>query len=70
MTDSTPHESLPLDDDTQRQFFRLVSNEITVWYASHSTPSPFGISPPESVEVLNYDKFAAERDPSASSASA
>jgi hypothetical protein len=30
-----------------------------VWYAKHSTPNPLGIVPPESVRIIEVDKFAA-----------
>jgi hypothetical protein len=58
MTDTTPHESLPLPVGTQRQYFRLVTHEITAWYAAHSTPNPLGVMPGTGVVIVDYDKFA------------
>jgi hypothetical protein len=43
ITDATPHESLPLKSGTARQYFRLVTSEISTWYVDHSTPNPLGI---------------------------
>ena len=40
LTDKTPHESLLLNRDCHRQFFRLVTAEVTSWFANHSTPNP------------------------------
>ncbi len=57
MTDSTPHESLPLPAGTKRQYFRLVTSEVSVWYADHSTPNPLGIVPPDDVVILHGNKF-------------
>ena len=58
MTDTTPHESLPLAAGTQRQYFRLVTSHVTAWYAAHSTPNPLGVKPPEHVRILVASKFA------------
>ena len=59
MTDRTPHESVPLTKDTYRQYFRVVTSNITVWYAEHSTANPLGTTPPQEVQVVSGDKFAA-----------
>ena len=45
MTDRTPHESMPLKAGTYRQYFRLVTSEISVWYKEHNTPNPLGVLP-------------------------
>lgn len=37
LTDATPHESLPLQEGCYRQFFRLVTSSLSVWYHEHST---------------------------------
>ena len=55
MTDRTPHESIPLEAGAARQFFRLVTGGIGMWYAAHSTPNPLGTQP-EAV-VVHHDKF-------------
>jgi hypothetical protein len=58
MTDRTPHESLPIQDVSQRrQFFRLVVGEIAFWYADHSTPNPTGFKLPTDVQVVYGNKF-------------
>ncbi|XP_063718863.1 uncharacterized protein LOC134845733 isoform X2 [Symsagittifera roscoffensis] len=57
MTDCTPHESLPLPKGTERQYFRLVTSEVSVWYADHSTPNPLGIKPPGHVKIIHGSKF-------------
>merc|ERR1712129_123979 len=45
MTDRTPHEALPMEKSGWRQFFRLVSPNLSVWYEQHSTKNPIGIVP-------------------------
>eukprot|EP01060_Flectonema_neradi_P009736 TRINITY_DN1693_c1_g1_i1.p1 TRINITY_DN1693_c1_g1~~TRINITY_DN1693_c1_g1_i1.p1 ORF type:complete len:275 (+),score=47.34 TRINITY_DN1693_c1_g1_i1:308-1132(+) len=57
ITDRTPHESLPLKEDTYRQYFRLVTKEISIWFADHSTANPLGTVPPPEVTILKGDKF-------------
>lgn len=59
MTDATPHESMPLPKGTYRQYFRLVTSEVSVWYADHSTRNPLGVEPGPRVQILRGDKFAA-----------
>lgn len=55
-TDSAPHESLPLAPGTFRQWFRLVTHKVDLWYADHSTANPLGILP--SCRIVSGDKFA------------
>jgi hypothetical protein len=55
ITDRTPHESLPVEKDCFRQFFRIVTSDLTLWYSKHCTPSPFGILP--GAKVVDFDKF-------------
>jgi len=50
MTDRTPHESLPSLERHHRQFFRLVADEIGIWWAQHSTANPLGVRPNCSIE--------------------
>lgn len=58
MTDRTPHESLCLEKVSYRQYFRLVTSNVTVWYEKHSTANPLGILPdPEITTTLTHDKF-------------
>lgn len=55
MTDQTPHEALP-SQGGPRQFFRLVSSDLSVWHAKHNTPNPLGILP--DCQVIQDDKFS------------
>ena len=55
MTDKTPHEALPSVKDGMRQFFRLVSEDVGVWWAKHNTPNPLGVLP--KALIVNKDKF-------------
>jgi hypothetical protein len=57
LSDRTPHESLPLPQATQRQFFRLVVGEIGFWFSQHNTPNPTGFALPANVPVIDGDKF-------------
>ena len=51
--DLTPHEALPMATAGYRQFFRLVSSEVGVWYSQHSTPNPEGVEAPGFVSDMN-----------------
>lgn len=55
MTDRTPHESLPVERDTLRQFVRVVSNKVGAWWARHSTANPLGVMP--DCAILTWSKF-------------
>ena len=58
LTDRTPHEGLPMIQDGWRQFFRLVSHKLGVWYEEHSTKNPVGIIPDESyTKIIEGNKF-------------
>uniref|UniRef100_A0A7S3JYP0 Uncharacterized protein n=1 Tax=Aureoumbra lagunensis TaxID=44058 RepID=A0A7S3JYP0_9STRA len=61
LCDLAPHESLPLPESTYRQFFRLVTRHIDVWYADHSTPNPL-CELPSHVRVIHGSKFAVHED--------
>eukprot|EP00794_Sanderia_malayensis_P004917 gene4917-5564_t len=71
ITDRTPHESLPLKESTTRQFFRLVTKDVSLWYKDHSTKNPLGVVPdPEITRIVKGSKFdkngvvlADEREP-------
>jgi len=57
-TDTTPHESMPLPEGGYRQYFRLVSSSVSVWYEQHSTKNRLGIEPdPKQTQILTGDKF-------------
>jgi len=55
ITDSTPHESIPLEQGAYRQYFRFVTSSVSVWYEKHSTKNRLGIQPP--CKVITHDKF-------------
>jgi len=57
LTDCTPHEGLPLKRRTYRQFFRLVSSKLSIWFDCSSTKNPLGIVPPETTYVYHGNKF-------------
>ncbi|KAK3262522.1 hypothetical protein CYMTET_28630 [Cymbomonas tetramitiformis] len=65
ITDTTPHESLPLapcsggEKTVRRQYFRLVAGAISVWYAAHSTPNPIPSIQPEA-EIIHGNKFGVD----------
>ena len=58
ITDRTPHESLPLQNGTYRQFIRVVTANVTHWLADHSTPNPCGVYPdPNVTKIVKGNKF-------------
>ncbi len=62
MPDNVPHESLPppaaeLKPGRMRQFFSLVTSEVGVWWAQHSTENRLGVTPPPNVRILHHSKF-------------
>jgi hypothetical protein len=57
LTDRTPHEALPQVRDGYRQFFRLVTSKISLWFEDHSTPNP-NVSLPDYVTVIRGNKFS------------
>ncbi|KAI9358306.1 hypothetical protein DFJ73DRAFT_957778 [Zopfochytrium polystomum] len=63
MTDRTPHESVAVAHGggrVFRQYFRLVTSRVTVWYVAHSTRNDeCEVRPPARVMVVAEDKFAA-----------
>ena len=61
ITDRTPHESLPLKERTYRQFFRLVTANVSLWYRDHSTANPLGVEPdPGITRIVIGNKFSDE----------
>ena len=58
LTDRTPHESLPLKKGTYRQFFKLVTSKVSVWFEDHSTKNPHGIVPdPKITKIVKGSLF-------------
>jgi len=61
LTDRTPHEALPQGRSSYRQFFRLVTSNISLWFEEHSTPNPL-VELPSHVQVVRGSKFQKEED--------
>jgi len=60
LTDRTPHEALKQSQEGYRQFFRLVTHEISFWLEEHSTPNP--LTPlPSHIPIVEGSKFAPEK---------
>jgi hypothetical protein len=58
ITDRTPHESMPLMQGMHRQFFRLVTHQVSLWFEDHSTPNPLGVVPdPVITKIVRGNKF-------------
>ena len=56
LTDRTPHEALPQTKTGYRQFFRLVTSNISFWFKQHSTANP-KVPLPDYVQIIQEDKF-------------
>jgi len=58
-TDTTPHEALPLEKGTYRQYFRFVTSGLSVWFDHHNTKNRLGVVPdPRWTEIITGDKFS------------
>lgn len=55
MTDRCPHECLPMPKSGTRQYFRLVTSAVDVWYTQHSTPNRLGVKP--TAKMKHGNKF-------------
>merc|ERR1712039_88135 len=59
LTDRTLHESLPVKQETYRQFFRLVTSSLSVWFPEHSTANRLGTVPDAQVTtIVEESKFS------------
>ncbi|KAJ3290210.1 hypothetical protein HDU79_003460 [Rhizoclosmatium sp. JEL0117] len=56
ITDRTPHESLKQSKPGFRQFFRLVTSELSAWYQQHNTENSVGTKP--TCDIIYENKFA------------
>lgn len=56
--DRTPHEALPVNINVHRQWFRLVTSDVSIWYAKHSTVNPLGVR--AACREIHTDKFMGE----------
>ena len=58
ITDRTPHESLPLEKGQFRQFFRIVTSDVSLWFADDNTANPNGVKPDPSItKIVKGSKF-------------
>lgn len=56
ISDRTPHEVIALAYPVRRQFFRLVTGEVSVWFSKHNTANRLGVLP--ACPIVDHDKFA------------
>ena len=50
-----------MPEGSYRQFFRLVTSQVSLWYKDHSTPNPLGVEPDPSItRTVVGDKFDRE----------
>ena len=50
-----------IPEGSYRQFFRLVTSQVSLWYKDHSTPNPLGVKPdPDVTQTVVGDKFGRE----------
>ena len=48
-----------LEQDTFRQYFRIVTSNVSFWYKDHSTPNPRGVVPDPSItKTVVGNKFS------------
>ena len=58
ITDRTPHESLPLEKGQFRQFFRIVTSDVSLWFVDDNTENPNGVKPDPSItKIVKGSKF-------------
>ena len=58
ITDRTPHESLPLKKGQYRQFFRIVTSDVSLWFVDDNTENPNGVKPdPTITKLVKGSKF-------------
>ena len=52
---------MPVPERVFRQFFRLVTANVSLWYKDHSTSNPLGVKPdPRITHVVVGNKFSTE----------
>jgi hypothetical protein len=51
LTDTCPHESLPLKQTVFRQWFRVVTSNISIWDKKYDTENRLGIKPSSSIII-------------------
>jgi len=61
LSDKTPHQTIPVREDTYRQFFRVVTSSLSAWFPEHSTANRLGVKPDPSItKVIEGNKFDGE----------
>ena len=55
MHDRCPHESISIDRDVFRQWFRVVTSDVGSWYSQHSTANRLGVEP--GCQIITTSKF-------------
>lgn len=62
LTDTTPHESLPVKSGCYRRYFRFVTSGVSVWYREHSTANRLGIEPDQRwTKIISSNKFSMDK---------
>ncbi len=56
LTDGCPHESLPQEESGIRQYIRVVTSHVDLWYEAHSSKNPL-VELPENVKIIKENKF-------------
>ena len=62
MSDSIPHESLPMQFTRMRQFFRIMTSEVEFWFKDHYTANPLGVLPDPSVTEIVAGNVSSEEE--------
>jgi hypothetical protein len=60
LTDACPHEAMINETSKHiyRQWFRLVSSDVGIWYTRHSTPNRLNVVPDKyKTRIVDYSKF-------------
>ena len=58
LSDRTPHESLSMKERKYRQYFRLVTSQVSLWFEDHSTKNPLGVVPDKTItRIVKGNKF-------------
>ena len=61
LSDRTPHESLQMKERRYRQYFRLVTSQVSLWFEDHSTKNPLGVVPDKNIiRIVKGNKFKGE----------
>ena len=54
---------IPMMKSEYRQFYRLVTDQVGLWYEQHSTPNPNGVVPDSNItSIVQGNKFEQNND--------